>query len=131
MEGRSELLLKSLSKFYEDPKNGTKFLDIINHRVNGLSLRNIEWYVTNYAKKHNVSYEKEVSGKIFTVHIEYKSTLEGFSKKLFDPFCRTERIDFPVGGETVKTTIGQLNFVRWCIQNDIVDHAAKEICVKK
>ena len=130
MEGRSELLLKSLSKFYEDPKNGTKFLDIINHRVNGLSLRNIEWYVTNYAKKHNVSYEKEVSGKIFTVHIEYKSTLEGFSKKLFDPFCRTERIDFPVGGEKVKTTIGQLNFVRWCIQNDIVDHAAKEIMKK-
>jgi len=131
MEGRSELLLKSLSKFYEDPKHGTKFLDIINHRINGLSLRNIEWYVTNYAKKHNVSYEKEVSGKIFTVHIEYKSTLEGFSKKLFDPFCRTERIDFTVGGETVKTTIGQLNFVRWCIQNDIVDHAAKEIVAKK
>jgi len=131
MEGRSELLLKSLSKFYEDPKNGAKFLDIINHRVNGLSLRNIEWYVTNYAKKHNVSYEKEISKKIFTVHIEYKSTLEGFSKKLFDPFCRTERIDFPVGGENVKTTIGQLNFVRWCIQNDIVDHAAKEIGSKK
>jgi len=106
-------------------------LDIINHRVNGLSLRNIEWYVTNYAKKHNVSYEKEISKKIFTVHIEYKSTLEGFSKKLFDPFCRTERIDFPVGGENVKTTIGQLNFVRWCIQNDIVDHAAKEIGSKK
>jgi len=131
MEGRSELLLKSLTKFYDDPKNGSKFLDIIHHRINGLSLRNIEWYVTNYAKKHNVSYEKEISKKIFTVHIEYKSTLEGFSKKLFDPFCRTERIDFPVGGETVKTTIGQLNFVRWCIQNDIVDHAAKEVSSKK
>lgn len=129
MDGRTEILLKSLSKFYEDPKNGTRFLDIINHR-NGVSLRTIEWYVTNYAKKHNVSYEKEISGKIFTVHIEYKSTLEGFSKKLFDPFCRTERIDFDVGGEKIKTTVGQLNFVRWCIQNDIVEHAVKEVANK-
>ena len=131
MEGRSKLLLQSLERFYEDPKNGSKLLDIINHRINGISLRTIEWFVTNYAKKNNVSYEKEISGRIFTVHVEYKSTLEGFSKKLFDPFCRTERIDFKVNNEVIKTTIGQLNFVRWCIQNNIIEHALKEVETKK
>jgi len=87
--------------------------------------------VTNYAKKNNVSYQKEISGRIFTVHIEYKSTLEGYSKKLFDPFCRTERIDFKVNDEVIKTTIGQLNFVRWCIQNNIIEHTLKEVETKK
>jgi len=125
MEGRSKLLLQSLERFYDDPKNGSKLLDIINHRINGISLRTIEWFVTNYAKKNNVSYQKEISGRIFTVHVEYKSTLEGFSKKLFDPFCRTDRIDFKVNDEVIKTTIGQLNFVRWCIQNNIIEHAIK------
>ena len=131
MEGRSKLLLQSLERFYDDPKNGSKLLDIINHRINGISLRTIEWFVTNYAKKNNVSYKKEISGRVFTVHIEYKSTLEGYSKKLFDPFCRTERIDFVVNGETIKTTIGQLNFVRWCIQNNIIEHTLKEVETKK
>jgi len=131
MEGRSKLLLQSLERFYDDHKNGSKLLDIINHRINGISLRTIEWFVTNYAKRNNVSYKKEISGRVFSVHIEYKSTLEGFSKKLFDPFCRTERIDFKVNGETIKTTIGQLNFVRWCIQNNIIEHALKEVETKK
>jgi len=131
MEGRSKLLLQSLERFYDDPKNGSKLLDIINHRINGISLRTIEWFVTNYAKKNNVSYNKEISGRVFTVHIEYKSTLEGYSKKLFDPFCRTERIDFTVNGEVIKTTIGQLNFVRWCIQNNIIEHTLKEVDTKK
>lgn len=125
IESRNNLLLKSLEKFYDDPKNGQYFNDIIDHKIGGLSLRTIEWYVTNYAKKNNISYSKEISGKVFTVHVEYKSTLEGYSKKLFDPFCRTERIELNIGGKNVKTTLGQLNFVRWCIQNDIIKHATE------
>ena len=102
-------------------------LDITGRRVEGLSLRTIEWYVTNFSKKHNVNYTREVSGKVFAVHIEYKSTLEGYSKKLFDPFCRTDRIDYTVGNVSIKTTIGQLNFIRWCIQNNIVEHMLDEV----
>ena len=127
METKKKLLLKSLDRFYEDPKNCQKLLDITGRRVEGLSLRTIEWYVTNFAKKNNVNYAKEVTGRIFSVHIEYKSTLEGYSKKLFDPFCRTDRIDYAVGDTILKTTIGQLNFIRWCIQNDIVEHMLDEI----
>ena len=126
MEGRSKLLLQSLERFYDDPKNGSKLLDIINHRINGISLRTIEWFVTNYAKKNNVSYQKEISGRMFTVHIEYKSTLEGYSKKLFDPFCRRSRIWLEYdNGQSIHTTIGQLNFFRWAIENLIIEYIEK------
>jgi hypothetical protein len=56
------------------------------------------------------------NGKVFTVHVAYKSSLDGYSKKLFDPFCRTERIDF----QGLTTTCAQLNFLRWAISNGIV-----------
>jgi len=92
-------------------------LDILQHK-NGISLRNLEHFVTNYAKQTNLSYT--IGGKLFTVHVAYKSSLDGYSKKLFDPFCRTERITMDVMGSEVVTTVAQLNFIRWCIVNDII-----------
>ena len=60
----------------------------------------------------------------------YKSSLDGYSKKLFDPFCRTERIEFG----TLNTTVAQLNFIKWCIENDIIEYIRNhraEIFTKK
>jgi hypothetical protein len=59
---------------------------------------------------------------MFTVHVAYKSSLDGYSKKFFDPFCRTERIQFK--GYT--TTVAQLNFLRWCVMNGIIDYMTTE-----
>jgi len=89
---KSTILLSSLTKFFAIPENNEKLKDILNHR-NGVSLRQIEWFVTNYAKNKHVTYMGP-NGKMFTVHVAYKSSLDGYSKKLFDPFCRTERIEF-------------------------------------
>lgn len=122
---KADLLLATLEKFYNDPKHGQTLIDILN-RKNKISLRSLEWFVTNYSKKNQVSYVTP-SGRTFTVHVAYKSSLDGYSKRLFDPFCRTERIDFNVSGETIVTTVAQLNFIRWCIQNDIVT-ALKRVC---
>jgi len=51
-------------------------------------------------------------------------SLDGYSKKLFDPFCRTAKIDFPIPGtgRTVKTTLAQLNFLKWCQQKGIIEY---------
>jgi len=114
---KSDLLLASLKRFYDEPKNSSTLLDILNHK-SGISLRNLEHFVTSYAKKTNLSYT--TGGKLFSVHMAYKSSLDGYSKKLFDPFCRTERITFDVMGQGITTTVAQLNFIRWCITNDII-----------
>lgn len=112
---KSDLLLASIHKFFEIPENREKLFDILG-RGRGPSLRRLEWFVTSYAKMNHFSFTAP-NGKIFTVHVAYKSSLDGYSKKLFDPFCRTERITF-MG---LTTTCAQLNFLRWAISNGIVD----------
>ena len=116
---KSDLLLSSLTKFFDVPENREKLHDILEHRK-GISLRKLEWFVTNYAKANHVTYTTP-TGKMFTVHVAYKSSLDGYSKKLFDPFCRTERVDF----HGFTTTCAQLNFLRWCIQNGVVEYLEK------
>lgn len=108
---RSEVLLGSLTKFFDEPENCTVLSDVLSHKM-GISLRSIEWFVTKHAKSEEV----RIHG--FPVHVEYKSSLNGYSKKLFDPFCRTERIQF----KGFTTTVGQLNFIKWCIVNGIIQH---------
>jgi hypothetical protein len=110
---KAELLLGALDKFYTNEKNNKILVDILQHK-SGISLRKLEYFVTSYAKQTNLSYT--TGGKLFSVHLAYKSSLDGYSKKLFDPFCRTERIQF----KGITTTVAQLNFIRWCIINDII-----------
>jgi len=116
MDKKSDLLLASLTKFFEVPENREQLHNIIGNG-NGPSLRKLEWFVTNYSKANHVTYTAP-NGKMFTVHVAYKSSLDGYSKKLFDPFCRTERIQF----QGFTTTPAQLNFIRWAVSNGIVDH---------
>jgi hypothetical protein len=116
---KSDILLESLSEFFDDSQNFKILSDILAHK-NGISLRNLEWFITIYSKSNNIVY-KTSSGN-FRVHVAYKSSLVGYSKKLFDPFCRTERIVF----KELTTTVAQLNFIRWCIKNDIIDYMIKE-----
>ena len=115
MGSKSDLLLSSLTKFFEIPENREQLHDILGHGK-GPSLRKLEWFVTNYSKTNHVSFTAP-NGKVFTVHVAYKSSLDGYSKKLFDPFCRTERIDF----QGLTTTCAQLNFLRWAISNGIIE----------
>ena len=45
-----------------------------------------------------------------------------YSKKRFDPFCRWERIQIPYHNNTfIETTIGQLNFFKWALENGVID----------
>ena len=57
------------------------------------------------------------------VYNDYKLKLKAYSKKKFDPFCRWERINVPYKNETcIQTTLGQLNFFKWTIENKILDY---------
>jgi hypothetical protein len=112
---KSSILLDSLTSFFQDPKNYEVLEDILVKKT-GVSLRKLETFITIQSKRENITY-KTREGKTFMVHVAYKSSLDGYSKKLFDPFCRTERIQF-MG---ISTTVAQLNFIRWCIINGIID----------
>tara|TARA_B100001758_G_C18396814_1_gene606450 strand:+ start:1273 stop:1680 length:408 start_codon:yes stop_codon:yes gene_type:complete len=119
---KSNILLNSIDSFYEIDENRTILKQILN-KSGGISLRNLEWFITNYSKKNNLSY-KTGDGKIFSVHCAYKSSLDGYSKKLFDPFCRSSKINYVIPGtsDEIHTTVAQLNFIRWCIKNNIIEY---------
>jgi len=119
---KSDILLNSIDSFYCTPENGKTLVQILS-KTGGISLRNLEWFITNYSKKTNLMY-KTNEGKIFSVHCAYKSTLDGYSKKLFDPFCRSDKISYKVPGTTdeINTTLAQLNFIKWCIKNGIINY---------
>ena len=43
------LLLNSLEKFYDNPINGNNLISILNNETN-ISLRSVDWFITNYSK---------------------------------------------------------------------------------
>lgn len=126
-----DLLMISLSKFYSNKANINKILPIIdpqlaNNDNNKISLRLIDWFVTNYSKKNNIVINK--SNSYFNVYLNYRSQLKAYSKQLFDPFRRRDRITYFYDiDKSIETTIGQLNMFRWILQNDIIDYINSNI----
>jgi hypothetical protein len=125
-----DLLMISLSKFYSQKSNINKILAIIEPSLstkidNNISLRLIDWFVTNFSKKNNTIITKEKNNNIihFNVYLSYRSQLKAYSKQLFDPFRRRDRITFFFDTDkSIETTIGQLNMFRWILQNDILEY---------
>ena len=119
---QNNLLLTNLLKFYEQGNNLDTMLKIINGHSK-ISLRIIDWFATNYAKKFYTVYAIQNTPRRFKVYVDYKLKLKAYSKKRFDPFCRWDRITIPYkNGTFIQTTIGQLNFFKWAIENDVVDY---------
>ena len=121
---QNDLLMKNLMTFYKRDNNLKKMLDIINGESR-ISLRIVDWFATNYAKKNFSVYKISRKGvnDLFNVYRDYKLKLKAYSKKRFDPFCRWERINSPYGDEEdkfIQTTIGQLNFFKWALENNVV-----------
>ena len=122
---KDELLLNNLMNFYKNEAYLTKMLKIITGESK-ISLRIVDWFATNYAKKHYTLYPiTDIHGNHirFKVYFDYKLKLKAYSKKKFDPFCRWERISIPYkNGTCIETTIGQFNFFKWAIENKIIEY---------
>ena len=122
---QNELLLNNLMEFYNNDAILTRMLKIITGESK-ISLRIVDWFVTNYAKKNFTLYdfENQNGEKIrFKVYFDYKLKLKAYSKKRLDPFCRWERISIPYKNNSfIETTIGQLNFFKWAIENKVIDY---------
>lgn len=127
---QDEVLLEKLHEFFETKDNYTVLVDIINKKSH-ISLRIIDWFVTNYSKTNNIVYEKD--GNLFHVHQEYKNKLKGLNKYKFDSCRRKYRknkriipFDFFCTKSTyVYTTIGQLNFFKWAISMGVIEYISE------
>lgn len=165
--GRQSLLAKPIIKFFNDKCNLRKLIPILNS-TSRISLRIIDWFVTNYCKGNGTLFNKKVyelndklilkkwltdaEKDIYTkreetlkgykkddinlssfdnfiiIHNDYKSQLKSYNKKNFDPFCRRDRVNlYYVKGKYISTTIGQLNFFKWAIENYIVNYILDNI----
>jgi hypothetical protein len=110
--------------FYNNKEHLQRIMGIINGESK-ISLRIVDWFVTNYAKKNYTMYSLNDEQR-FKVYNDYKLKLKAYSKKRFDPFCRWERITIPYDNtKQMETTIGQLNFFKWAIENNILDFIDK------
>jgi hypothetical protein len=150
---KEEILIEFLILFYKDR---IEILKDIIYQNNPLSLRLIDWLVTNYSKKYNIIYPINKKGEdviYFNIYLDYKNQLKAYSKKFFDPFCRQKRIIIdcesflwkeysePDPDSTndstiivninknnfIITTVGQLNFFRWFLENKIFEYAIANI----
>jgi hypothetical protein len=123
----NNLLKKSLLNYFDDYKKLGYLVDMIDKNTK-YSLRILEWFVSNYSKKYNISYT--VTGKQFNVFIDYKNQLKSYSKKFFDPFKRHEKFEMEYTSKTgekkvIETTLGQLNFFKWAIETQIFGYLDK------
>lgn len=117
---KQELIIQSLQRFYSAREDLNEIVELLKG-TSEVSLRLIDWFVTNYSKAHSTSYI--LNGQEFVVYMNYKNQLKAYSKKLFDPFCRRERISFQIPGhEAFLTTVGKLNFFRWALEKGILDY---------
>jgi len=125
---QNDLLMKNLMVFYNTNHNSN--LDDMLKIITGdskISLRIVDWFATNYAKKYYTLYTIEQTednvARRFKVYDDYKLKLKAYSKKRFDPFCRWDRISVPYkNGTFIETTIGQLNFFKWALENCVVKY---------
>ena len=117
---QNQLLLNNLLSYYEKTGLLNTMLSIITGE-SPISLRIVDWFATNYSKKNWTHYD--VDGRTFKVYLDYKLKLKAYSKRRFDPFCRWQRITIPYHNNTlIETTIGQLNFFKWALENKVIDY---------
>lgn len=127
---QNNLLMTNLQRYYAIDNNMDYMLRIINGESR-ISLRIIDWFATNYAKKYYTVYTigdgeggdggGSIACRRFKVYVDYKLKLKAYSKKRFDPFCRWDRITVPYkDGKYIQTTIGQLNFFKWALENNVI-----------
>lgn len=129
MEYRSKKELTLLTNILFFNNNEDKFQIMLAKIAPGksISLRIIDWFVTNFAKEKNISLNN------INVYANYKLQLSVFNKQFFDPFARGDRIELTYGDMKIETTIGQMNFFKWLFEfeilpyiedhkNEIVDH---------
>ena len=124
-ESKFSLLMTSFNEFYDYNKSYILEIKNIVDQNNILSLRILDWFITNYSKKFQVI----INGN-FNVYQSYKLMLKSFSKKFFDPFCRKNKLKFYFTETNfIETSCGQLCFFKWCFENNILSFVKQNLSI--
>ena len=124
MDSKTSFLLESLNIYYNNPVNMKTFVEVLQDK-SIISLRMIDWFITKYSKSNQIQYP--IDNLNFVVFDQYKYQLKAYSKKKMDPFCRRERILLSKHGYEIITTVGQMNFFRWAIENKVLSYLVDNI----
>lgn len=119
MDLKRDLIINYLNKYYDEP-NMKKIIVIkkILSNKHILSLRILDWFVTNYAKKKKIYLDDK-----YDIYQQYKLKLKSYSKMYFDPFSRRHKIKYYYNKtEYLETTPGQLCFFKWCFEKNILEY---------
>lgn len=85
----------------------------------------IDYFITIYCNKENLIIQKN-DGKYIDVYNDYKTQLKSYNKKYFDPYKRNEKIEITHENNKIVSTVGQMNFFKWLITNEIIFYIEKE-----
>lgn len=147
---KETLLIDSLTSFYgKNDQHVLTLKSFLKDKKRRLSLRLLDWLVTNYAKKHSVVIERRIEEDglegVEFMYLAYKNYLKSYSKKFFDAFARRQRVfysfrdnsvqhvscemidEFSLRDDGVITTIAQLNAFRFFIIYGVIDYAIKNL----
>lgn len=116
-------ILQRIGPFFSDSVAREILMPLVN-QCSGISLRALDWLVTNYAKKNNIVC-KTRNNTLFNIYHGYKVALAHFRRRNFDPFRRRQRIDvLSSDGEVIcESTVGQCNFLYWSYTQGVLSYA--------
>lgn len=122
--------LHIIEPYYTDERIEQQLLPMI-HKKEGfgskrVSLRVLDWLVTNFSKKNRIIYTLQIPGGKqlpFNLYLQYKSSLNRYKRHVFDPFRRHKRVYFIHKEHMYSTTVGQLNFMHWAFEHRIIEYA--------
>lgn len=138
------ILLNSLQTYYRsNPRALRIFLEIVSNRSTVVSLRLMDWLVTNFVTAKFESEAMEARSRRLNLYFNYARNLDSYTKVWFDPFARKANDkgsfkfwfhtttcdvvmndhDVPDGEPYISTTVGQLNFFRIAIEEGYVSYA--------
>jgi hypothetical protein len=133
MNKTEESMLPSLLKFFSAREHFDVLKEFKCSKQSKLSVGLLNWFNVNYSKEYGVEYNIETLGRKRSVYVwqSYNAALSGYKKEYFDPFARGKNcgkeIAIEFEGETLCTTIRQLNYFRWAINNGVINYVRSHV----
>jgi hypothetical protein len=133
MNKTEQSMLPSLLKFFSDKAHFDVLKEFKRSKQSKFSVGLLNWFNVNYSKEYGVEYTIEHLGRQRSVYVwqSYNAALSGYKKEYFDPFARGKNcgkeIAIEFEGEVIQTTIRQLNYFRWAINNGVIDYVRAHV----
>ena len=129
-KSKDSILLVELVDFYNTNPETLYWLVTILEGNTRISLRIVDWFVTNYARFYQ---DEIVMSNYNNIYRDYKNQLKIYNKRMFDPFSRItkkntiHKFDFVYNNKSLTTTVGQMNLFKWACENKVFTYIQKNL----